>query len=90
MRQLSENVSQSILYSSEKWIIHIAYDKFIVMANYSQQLNNVTITEPDMYQFGHYNIEINKAMPQHQFPLTVRTRKDGDKFKLNGVEGHKK
>ncbi|MBF7020753.1 tRNA lysidine(34) synthetase TilS [Staphylococcus sp. 18_1_E_LY] len=90
LRQLSENVSQSILYSSEKWIIHIAYDKFIVMANYSQQLNNVTITEPDMYQFGHYNIEINKAMPQHQFPLTVRTRKDGDKFKLNGVEGHKK
>jgi tRNA(Ile)-lysidine synthase len=89
-RQLRENVSQSILYSSEKWIIHIAYDKFIIMANYSQQLRNVTITQPDMYQFGHYNIEINKAMPQHQFPLTVRTRKDGDKFKLNGVEGHKK
>lgn len=90
LRQLSESVSQSILYSSDKWIIHIAYDKFIIMAKYSQQLRTLTISQPDMYQFGYYSIEINKAMPKHQFPLIVRTRQNGDKFKLNGVEGHKK
>lgn len=89
-RQLRGSVNQTILYSSEKWIIHIAYDKFIIMAKFSQQLKTLTITQPDMYQFGHYSIEINKAMPRHQFPLTVRTRNNGDKFKLNGVEGHKK
>jgi tRNA(Ile)-lysidine synthase len=45
---------------------------------------------PGVYNYGHYSIDITNDFPNECYPLLVRTRNDGDKFKLNGVQGHKK
>ena len=50
------------------------------------------LLRPYTYQFGHYLITIhpNENDEAIDWPLTIRTRRDGDKFKLNGSHGHKK
>lgn len=89
-KQLAENIAQTTLYTTDKWIIHIAYDKFIIMANYEAKLQPTKINQQGIYNFGHYTIQVTKHVPLDCFPLVVRTRKDGDKFALNGRAGHKK
>lgn len=89
-KQIASNIAQCTLYATDKWIIHIAYDKFILMANYEQALSQIKVNEPGAYTFGHYTIEIINILPVENYPLTIRTRQDGDKFQLNGDNGHKK
>ncbi|MEP9853568.1 tRNA lysidine(34) synthetase TilS [Staphylococcus aureus] len=89
-RQLAENVTQCILYASHEWIIHIAYDKFIIMANYEKKLAPIKIDQLGIYNYGRYSIEITNEFPTFEYPLVIRTRNDGDKFELNGKKGHKK
>jgi len=88
--QLNSNLSQSRVYTTDKWIIHIAYDKFIIMANYDVSLSPIKIVQPGIYNYGHYHIDIKETISTIEYPLTIRTRKDGDKFVLNGINGHKK
>ena len=62
------------------------------MAHYEQSLlEEQIVTRPYTYQFGHYLITIhpNENDEAIDWPLTIRTRRDGDKFKLNGSHGHK-
>ncbi|GGB93918.1 tRNA(Ile)-lysidine synthase [Staphylococcus nepalensis] len=89
-RQIENHVSQCTLYTTDKWNIYIAYDKFIIMANYNESLVPIQIQHPGVYNYGHYSIDITNDFPNECYPLLVRTRNDGDKFKLNGVQGHKK
>ncbi len=89
-QQLNSNLSQSRVYTTDKWIIHIAYDKFIIMANYDVSLSPTKIVQPGTYNYGHYHIDIKETISTIEYPLIIRTRKDGDKFVLNGVDGHKK
>ena len=91
--QIESKQSQIKIPLTEKWIIQIAYDKFIIMAHYEQSLlEEQIVTRPYTYQFGHYLITIhpNENDKAIDWPLTIRTRRDGDKFKLNGSHGHKK
>ena len=91
--QIESKQSQIKIPLTEKWIIQIAYDKFIIMAHYEQSLlEEQIVTHPYTYQFGHYLITIhpNENDKAIDWPLTIRTRRDGDKFKLNGSHGHKK
>ncbi|WP_426704004.1 tRNA lysidine(34) synthetase TilS [Staphylococcus shinii] len=87
---MGENIAQSTLYTTDKWIIYIAYDKFIIMANDDVKLSPAKIDQSGTYNFSHYSIDINNDLPTFEFPLLVRTRNDGDKFELNGMKGHKK
>ena len=48
------------------------------------------IDKPGNYIFDKYLLEIHSNLPKSLFPLTVRTRKSGDTFKLNGRDGYKK
>lgn len=89
-QKLEGNLTQCTLYTTDKWIIHIAYDKFILMANYEQALSQIKVNQPGTYTFSRYNIEIQADLPQDEFPLTIRTRQVGDKYELNGSTGHKK
>ncbi|RIL73111.1 tRNA lysidine(34) synthetase TilS [Staphylococcus devriesei] len=89
--QISSQLAQFEITLSEKWIIQIAYDKFILMAkNKKPVLDEQIITHADTYRFGSYRITISSDLAMQYFPLTIRTRRDGDKFKLNGRNGHKK
>lgn len=90
LTQIASNHAQCTLYTTDKWIIHIAYDKFILMANYEQALSQIKVNQPGTYTFSRYNIEIQADLPQDEFPLTIRTRQVGDKYELNGSTGHKK
>lgn len=87
---MDENIAQSTLYTTDKWIIYIAYDKFIIMANDDVQLSPTKMNQSGTYNYSHYSIDINNDLPTVEFPLVVRTRNDGDKFELNGTKGHKK
>lgn len=89
-QKLEGNLTQCTLYTTDKWIIHIAYDKFIIMANYDVKHFPIQITHPGIYNYSHYHIEIKHDFPAEDFPIVIRTRRDGDKFELNGMEGHKK
>lgn len=91
--QIRNDKSQFNIHVTDEWIIQIAYDKFIIMAHYEQSLlEEQIVTHPYTYQFGHYLITIhpNENDEAIDWPLTIRTRRDGDKFKLNGSHGHKK
>lgn len=89
--QISSQLAQFEITLSEKWIIQIAYDKFILMAkNKKPVLDEQIITHADTYRFGSYRITISSDLAMQHFPLTIRTRRNGDKFKLNGRNGHKK
>ena len=87
---MEENIAQSTLYTTDKWIIYIAYDKFIIMANDDVKLSPAKMNQSGTYNYSHYSIDINNDLPAFEFPLVVRTRNDGDKFELNGMKGHKK
>ncbi|MGI2236786.1 tRNA lysidine(34) synthetase TilS [Staphylococcus cohnii] len=89
-QQLEGKVTQCTIYTTDKWNIYIAYDKFIIMANYDKCLVPTKILQPGLYHYGHYSIDITDNFPKDDYPLVVRTRNNGDKFKLNGVKGHKK
>lgn len=89
-QKLEGNLTQCTLYTTDKWIIHIAYDKFIIMANYDVKHFPIQITHPGIYNYSHYQIDVKHDFPAGDFPLVIRTRRDGDKFELNGMEGHKK
>lgn len=91
--QIRNDKSQFNIHVTDEWIIQIAYDKFIIMAHYEHSLlEEQIVTHPYTYQFGHYLITIhpNENDEAIDWPLTIRTRRDGDKFKLNGSHGHKK
>ena len=91
--QIESKQSQIKIPLTEKWIIQIAYDKFIIMAHCDQSLlDEQIVAHPHTYQFGNYVITIhpNDNDEAIDWPLTIRTRRDGDKFKLNGSHGHKK
>lgn len=60
------------------------------MANYDKCLVPTKILQPGLYHYGHYSINITDNFPKDDYPLVVRTRNTGDKFKLNGIKGHKK
>ena len=87
---MEENIAQSTLYTTDKWIIYIAYDKFIIMANDDVKLSPAKMNQSGTYNYSHYSIDINNDLPTFEFPLVARTRNDGDKFELNGMKGHKK
>lgn len=89
-QQLTENITQCTLYATHEWIIHIAYDKFIIMANCKEKLAPTKIDQPGAYNYGRYSIDITNEFPTFEYPIVIRTRKDGDKFELNGMKGHKK
>ncbi|KKI62340.1 tRNA(Ile)-lysidine synthetase [Staphylococcus warneri] len=91
--QISNQKSQFTIDITDKWIIQIAYDTLIMMAN--TEMNDVNSTQvievPHTYRFGDYEIEIQPDFPLNQFPLTIRQRQNGDRFLLNGYAGkHKK
>lgn len=91
--QISNQKSQFTIDITDKWIIQIAYDTLIIMAN--TEMNDVNSTQvievPHTYRFGDYEIEIQPDFPLNQFPLTIRQRQNGDRFLLNGYAGkHKK
>ncbi|RIM69828.1 tRNA lysidine(34) synthetase TilS [Staphylococcus arlettae] len=89
-RQLASSVAQATLFSTDKWIIHIAYDKFIIMAKDNQILRTMQISQEGHYRFGHYQIHIHETLPSEEYPLKIRTRKPGDRYQLSGKQGHKK
>ena len=91
--QISNQKSQFIIDITDKWIIQIAYDTLIIMANTEMSdVNSTQVIEvPHTYRFGDYEIEIQPDFPFNQFPLTIRQRQNGDRFLLNGYTGkHKK
>ena len=91
--QIQSNKSQFNLDLTDKWIIQIAYDTLIIMANTEMSdVNSTQVIEvPHTYRFGDYEIEIQPDFPLNQFPLTIRQRQNGDRFLLNGYAGkHKK
>lgn len=89
-QKLEGNLTQCTLYTTDKWIIHIAYDKFILMANYEQVLSQIKVNQPGTYTFGRYNIQLKDDLPPDNYPLTIRIRQVGDKYELNSSVGHKK
>lgn len=89
--KINSEIAQFEITLSEKWIIQIAYDKFIIMAqNETDILTEQIVTNANTYRFGTYIIKVHPSIEQQSLPLTIRTRHDGDKFKLNGQKGHKK
>lgn len=91
--QISSQKSQFIIDITDKWIIQIAYDTLIIMANTEMcDVNSTQVIEvPHTYRFSDYEIEIQPDFPFNQFPLTIRQRQNGDRFLLNGYTGkHKK
>lgn len=90
LTQIASNHAQCTLYTTDKWIIHIAYDKFILMANYEQVLSQIKVNQPGTFTFGRYNIQLKDGLPPDNYPLTIRIRQVGDKYELNSSVGHKK
>ena len=89
--QISNQIAQFEISLTEKWIIQIAYDKFIILAkNEPSLLDNQIVNDADTYRFGHYLVVIHPTIPKRQLPLLIRTRHNGDKVELNGQKGHKK
>ena len=89
--QINSRVAQIEITLSETWIIQIAYDKFIIMAKKEAPvLKEQVVTQPGTYRFGDYVIIIHAQNACWEWPLTIRTRRNGDKIKMNGREGHKK
>ncbi|WP_342610521.1 tRNA lysidine(34) synthetase TilS [Staphylococcus hsinchuensis] len=88
--QISSNIAQCTLHTTDKWIIQVAYDKLAIMANDVTKLNPISVNQPGTYIFGAYQIVVNHTISKQQFPITIRTRNNGDKFQLNGAHGHKK
>lgn len=89
--QISNQIAQFEISLTEKWIIQIAYDKFIILAkNEPSLLDNQIVNDADTYRFGHYLVIIHPTIPKQQLPLLIRTRHNGDKVELNGQKGHKK
>jgi len=89
--QINSRVAQIEITLSETWIIQIAYDKFIIMAKKeTPALKAQVVTQPGTYYFGKYVITIHAQNACWEWPLTIRTRRNGDKIKMNGREGHKK
>lgn len=89
--QISNQIAQFEISLTEKWIIQIAYDKFIILAkNEPSLLDNQIVNDADTYRFGHYLVVIHPTIPKQQLPLLIRTRHNGDKVELNGQKGHKK
>lgn len=91
--QFASQKSQFTIDITDKWIIQISYDTFIIMTN--TEMNDVSsikvIETPHTYHFGDYEIIIQSDFPLEQLPLTIRTRQNGDRFLLNGSENkHKK
>ena len=60
------------------------------MANCKEKLAPTKIDQPGVYNYGRYSIDITNEFPTFEYPIVIRTRKDGDKFELNGMKGHKK
>ena len=92
-QQIQNEKSQFHIDITDKWIIQIAYDTLIIMANTEMSdVNSTQVIEvPHTYRFGDYEIEIQPDFPFNQFPLTIRQRQNGDRFLLNGYTGkHKK
>ncbi|MCY1570080.1 tRNA lysidine(34) synthetase TilS [Staphylococcus pettenkoferi] len=90
--QIEGTVAQAEVHTTDKWIIRIAYDKFIIMANSSngEPSSPLTIREAGTYHFNHYEIVVRQELPQDILPLRVRTKKDGDRVALNHHTGTKK
>lgn len=91
-QQFKSKKAQFSINLTEKWIIQIAYGKLIIMAknNGDTYFRVQIIDKPGNYIFDKYLLEIHSNLPKSLFPLTVRTRKSGDTFKLNGRDGYKK
>lgn len=92
-QQLQNEKSQFDIDITDKWIIQIAYDTLIIMAKLEDNIytnQNITIERPGLYKFNDYDICIKEHLPQTSYPLKVRVRCNGDMFKLNGRNGHKK
>ncbi|MGJ5713494.1 tRNA lysidine(34) synthetase TilS [Staphylococcus auricularis] len=88
--QIAKNIAQVQLYTTDKWIIELVYDKFVIMEKNEVDVHSRQLEQAGRYVFGHYEIQINATMPAATYPLTVRTKREGDRFKLNGQAGHKK
>lgn len=90
--QIANDKAQFEIGLTEQWHIKIAYDKFIIMAKYQQQtsVEPIKIYHHGHYHFGNSHIIVDEQMPADVFPLTIRTRKNGDIFCLNGQTAHKK
>lgn len=90
--QIANDKAQFEIGLTEQWHIKIAYDKFIIMAKYQQQtsVEPIKIYHHGHYHFGNSHIMVDEQMPADVFPLTIRTRKNGDIFCLNGQTAHKK
>ena len=90
--QIEGTVAQAEVHTTDKWIIRIAYDKFIIMANSSsgEPSSPLTIRKAGTYHFNHYEIVVRQELPQDILPLRVRTKKDGDRVALNHHTGTKK
>ena len=92
-QQIQNEKSQFHIDITDKWIIQIAYDTLIIMAKLEDNIyikQNIMIDRPGLYQFNDYDICIKEHLPQTSYPLKVRARRNGDMFKLNGRNGHKK
>ncbi|WP_414045461.1 tRNA lysidine(34) synthetase TilS [Macrococcus equi] len=61
------------------WHIQIAYDKLIVRNKKEKTDEPLTITSPGKYHFNGYIIQVLNIFE----PITIRTRQDGDKIKIN-------
>lgn len=89
--QIDSEIAQFEISLTEKWIIQMAYDKFIILAkNEPSLLDNQIVNQANTYRFGSYHIVIHPTIPHDQLPLLIRTRRNGDKVELNGQQGHKK
>lgn len=88
--QAAKNIAQVQLYTTDKWIIELVYDKFVIMEKNEVEVQSQQLEHAGCYTFGHYEIQINGTMSAATYPLTVRTKREGDRFKLNGQSGHKK
>ena len=90
--QIANDKAQFEIGLTEQWHIKIAYDKFIIMTKYQQQtsVEPIKIYHHGHYHFGNSHIIVDEQMPADVFPLTIRTRKNGDIFCLNGQTAHKK
>ncbi|BCU53224.1 tRNA(Ile)-lysidine synthase [Staphylococcus auricularis] len=88
--QAAKNIAQVQLYTTDKWIIELVYDKFVIMEKNEVEVQSQQLEHAGSYAFGHYEIQIKGTMSAVTYPLTVRTKREGDRFKLNGQSGHKK
>ena len=90
-QQMDTDIAQCTLYTADKWIIQIAYDKLVIMANHTiTRWHAMTIKHAGTYTFNGYDIVIDTTMPTEAFPLQVRTRQPGDRVALHHGVGHKK